>query len=130
MDEVGRWNIICTVGTNSTVNSAPVANAGQNQSITVKANIKLDGSGSTDVDGDALSYSWSFLTLPQGSHATLSNANAVMPTFTADVLGTYVVQLIVNDGTVNSTPATVTITSGDVPPVANPGPAQTASIGT
>src|SRR5208283_4334195 len=78
-----------------------------------------------DVDGNALTYSWSFLTLPQGSHATLSNSNAVKPTFVADVLGTYVVQLIVN-----STPATVTITSGDVAPVANPGPAQSANIGT
>src|SRR5580700_1404562 len=114
----------------STIDSAPVANAGSNQSITVTGTVQLNGSGSTDVDGNPLTYSWSFLTLPQGSHATLSNPNAVNPTFAADVLGTYVVQLIVNDGFLNSTPATVTITSGDVAPVANPGPAQTANIGT
>jgi len=114
----------------STTDSAPVANAGANQSITVTGTVQLNGSGSTDVDGNALTYSWSFLTLPQGSHATLSNLNGVNPTFVADVLGTYVVQLIVNDGFLNSTPATVTITSGDVAPVANAGPAQTANIGT
>jgi RHS repeat-associated protein len=114
----------------STIDSAPVANAGPNQSITVTGTVQLNGSASTDVDGNALTYSWSFLTLPLGSHATLSNPNAVMPTFVADVLGTYVAQLIVNDGFLNSTPATVTITSGDVAPVANPGPAQTANIGT
>ncbi len=114
----------------STIDSPPVANAGPNQSITVTGTVQLNGSGSTDVDGNALTYSWSFLTLPQGSHATLSNSNAVKPTFVADVLGTYVVQLIVNDGILNSTPATVTITSGDVAPVANPGPAQSANIGT
>jgi PKD repeat protein len=114
----------------STIDSPPVANAGPNQSITVTGTVQLNGSGSTDVDGNPLTYSWSFLTLPQGSHATLSNPNAVEPTFEADVLGTYVVQLIVNDGYLNSTPATVTITSGDVSPIANPGTAQTATIGT
>jgi RHS repeat-associated protein len=113
----------------STIYTPPVANAGPNQSITVTGQVQLNGSGSTDVNGNPLTYSWSFLTLPQGSTATLSNPNAVNPTFVADVLGTYVLQLIVNDGTQNSTPATVTITSGDVPPVANPGQAQMATIG-
>jgi len=125
----GFSNSTPSLVTISTIDSAPVANAGPNQSITVTGTFQLNGSGSTDVDGNALTYSWSFLTLPQGSHATLSNPNAVMPTFVADVLGTYVVQLIVNDGFLNSTPATVTITSGDVAPVANPGPAQSANVG-
>jgi IgGFc binding protein/PKD domain len=113
----------------STIYTPPVANAGPNQTITVTGLVQLNGSGSTDVNGNPLTYSWSFLTLPQGSTATLSNANAVNPTFVADVLGTYVLQLMVNDGVQNSTPSTVTITSSDVPPVANPGPAQMASIG-
>jgi RHS repeat-associated protein len=113
----------------STIYTPPVANAGPNQTITVTGLVQLTGSGSTDVNGNPLTYSWSFLTLPQGSTATLSNPNAVNPTFVADVLGTYVLQLIVNDGVQNSTPATVTITSNDVPPVANPGPAQMATIG-
>lgn len=113
----------------STINSPPVANAGPNQTITVTGTVQLDGSGSTDVEGDAITYSWSFLSVPSGSEAKLSNPNAVNPTFVADVLGTYVAQLIVNDGTVNGTPATVTITSSDVPPLANPGPAQSVYVG-
>jgi K319L-like, PKD domain len=116
----GHVNSTPSTVTISTVNSPPVANAGPNQSITVAQTVQLDGSGSTDVDGDPLTYSWSFLSRPAGSTATLSDSTAVKPTFVADVLGTYVVQLIVNDGTVNSTPATVAVTSGDMAPVANP----------
>ncbi|HEX7895364.1 MAG TPA: PKD domain-containing protein, partial [Terriglobales bacterium] len=113
----------------STLNSPPVASAGPNQTITVTGTVQLDGSGSTDVDGDKLTYSWSFSTLPPGSQASLSNPNSVKPTFVADVLGTYVLQLVVNDGTVNGVPAIVTITSSDVPPVANPGLAQSVNVG-
>ncbi|HET9306133.1 MAG TPA: PKD domain-containing protein, partial [Candidatus Sulfotelmatobacter sp.] len=113
----------------STINTPPVANAGPNQTITVTGTVQLDGSGSTDVDGNPITYSWVFLSVPAGSHATLVNPNAVNPTFMADVLGMYIVQLTVNDGIVNSTPATVTISSSDVPPIANPGLAQTANVG-
>jgi len=43
--------------------------------------------------------------------AALSNSTLVNPTFVADVTGTYVIQLIVNDGTVDSGTDTVTITA-------------------
>ena len=126
----GQVNSTPATVTISTVNTTPVANAGPDQSITVNQTVQLTGSGSTDVDGDALSYSWTFISRPTGSSATLSNPNAVNPTFIADVLGTYVLQLVVNDGTANSTPSTVNISSGDVAPVANAGPAQSVTLGT
>jgi len=123
----------------STVNSQPIANAGPNQSIQVAQTVQLDGTGSTDVDGNPLTYSWTILTKPSGSAATLTNPTSPQPTFNADLVGTYVAQLIVNDGTVNSLPglsedpvnrtSTVTITNLDVTPVANPGPAQTVPVG-
>jgi hypothetical protein len=113
----------------TTQNSAPVANAGPAQKVAAGATVQLDGSGSTDVDGDRLTYSWSLLSVPQGSSAAISNANAITPTFVADLNGTYIAQLIVNDGTTNSTPATVLITRGDTPPVANAGLAQTVTVG-
>jgi len=125
----GYANSVPATVTISTIYTPPVANAGPNQTITVTGLVQLNGSGSTDVNGNPLTYSWSSLSLPQGSTATLSNPNAVNPTFVADVLGTYVFQLVVNDSVQNSTPATVTITSSDVPPVANPGSAQMATIG-
>ena len=86
----------------TTTNTAPVANPGLNQFVPVPAVVSLDGSGSTDADNDSLTYNWSFSSRPPGSNATLSSLTAVAPTFFADVTGTYVVQLIVNDGFADS----------------------------
>jgi RHS repeat-associated protein len=113
----------------TTTNSPPVANAGPNQTVFVNSTVHLDGSGSTDVDGNALTYRWSLISVPAGSAAQPSDPSAVKPTFTADVKGVYVAQLIVNDGQVDSAPATVTITTENSPPVANPGPNQTLQAG-
>lgn len=93
------------------VNTGPVADAGTDQSVYVTDLVTLNGSGSSDVDGDSLTFSWAFTSIPGGSAATLNNPTSVNPTFTIDVLGTYVVSLTVNDGTVNSEPDIVTISA-------------------
>lgn len=107
------------------VNTVPVANAGHDQSVFVGANAALDGSGTNDADGDGLSYSWSFVMKPFDSGAVLFNDTAVNPGFVADVSGSYVVQLIVNDAVSDSLPDTVSITASNgsvnLPPVANAG---------
>jgi len=113
----------------STGNSPPTANAGPDQTVAVGRPVSLNGSGSTDVDGNTLTFAWSFVSRPAGSTATLSNPAAVMPTFTADVPGNFVLQLIVNDGTVNSAPDTVQITTTNTAPTANAGPDQRVSVG-
>ena len=113
----------------STDNSAPVANAGPNQSVLVAQIATLDGSGSFDVDGDPLTSRWSFSSKPAGSTATLTNPTTVNPSFLVDVSGTYVVQLIVNDGTIDSAPDTVAVSTDNSPPVANAGPDQTVPVG-
>ncbi len=113
----------------STVNSAPVANAGPDQTGRVGLTMVLDGSASSDVDGNSLTYHWSIMSAPAGSTAVLANSATVTPTLTVDVFGMYVVQLIVNDGTANSTPDTVTINTLNSPPVANAGPDQNGYVG-
>ena len=93
----------------TTANTPPVANAGQSQSVNAGALVQLNGSGSTDVDGDPLTFRWSLVAVPADSAAVLSNTAAVNPTFTADKAGVYVAQLIVNDGKVDSKPSMVSI---------------------
>ncbi len=112
----------------STDNSPPVADAGPDQSAFVTDTVFLDGTGSSDVDGDPLTYAWSFFSVPAGSTATLSSLTAEMPTFVIDLPGTYVVQLIVNDGTVSSAPDTVSISTDNSAPVADAGVDQTALV--
>jgi hypothetical protein len=124
----GTVNSIADTVNISTTNSAPVADAGADQSALVNDTVTLDGSGSTDVDGDALTYSWS-LTSPTGSTAVLSNTTVINPVFTIDVPGTYTAQLIVNDGTVNSDPDTVNISTDNTAPVADAGVEQSAFVG-
>ncbi|MBV8820155.1 MAG: hypothetical protein JO022_17475, partial [Acidobacteriaceae bacterium] len=105
----------------STVNSAPIANAGPNQTVAVGSTAALNGAGSSDPDGDALTYLWSLVDVPAGSTAVLSNVRAISPTFVADQPGTYIAQLIVTDGKLNSVPSTVIISTGNTAPVANAG---------
>ncbi len=93
-----------------TSNEAPVADAGEDRTVTVGDTVTLNGNGA-DNDGDSLTYSWSFAALPDDSEATLTNADMPSASFTTDVAGDYVVELVVNDGTEDSTPDQVTITA-------------------
>ena len=68
-----------------TGNSPPVADAGASQAITVGTSVTLDGSGSTDPDGDwPLTYGWA---QTGGIAVTLSDHTTVSPTFTAPMAG-------------------------------------------
>ena len=86
----------------TTANSAPVARAGDDATGAVGDRIVLDGSASSDVDGDLLTYRWSFVSRPAGSAAVLDGETTVAPAFTLGAFGEYVVQLIVNDGAADS----------------------------
>jgi hypothetical protein len=97
--------------TASTPNSPPNANAGVDQDVLVGEVVQLDGTGSSDVDGDAVSYSWTFNSVPSGSTATFDNPALAQPSFTADVAGTYVAELVVSDALVDSAPDSVMITA-------------------
>ena len=99
----------------ASTNAAPIANAGADTAFTAGSTVTLNGTASTDADNDTLTYSWTQLS---GPAVTLNNPTAASPNFTAPnnaQTDPIVFQLIVNDGTVDSAPATVSITIGRKP---------------
>jgi hypothetical protein len=126
MLEALTWEISCA---NCGSNRPPVANAGPDQTVAVGQVVALNGGGSTDPDGQTLTYAWSFVSRPDGSTAALSSAATVNPTFLPDRQGDYIIRLIVNDGALDSAPDTVQISTRNSPPVANAGPDQQAFVG-
>ena len=92
-------------------NLPPIAEAGQDQQVAQGSVIELDGSGSSDPDGDSfeLTYRWSIGRVPEGN-VTLSDSTAMRPSFIAELPGEYVFGLSVSDGELTSLQDVVTIT--------------------
>ncbi len=119
-----------SVNINTTqANRPPTANAGPDQAVIVSQQVLLDGAGSSDPDSNPLIYRWTLIARPAGSSATLTGATTQTPSFIADRAGDFIVQLIVNDGFVDSAPDTAVITTSNTRPVANAGPDQTVAQG-
>lgn len=102
------------------VNKMPIANAGADFVINEGVSGKLDGSASSDADGNPITYLWN------SGYLVLDNATSVKPSFKAPEVGkdtTVLATLVVNDGKLNSKPDTVKITVKHVNkiPVANAG---------
>lgn len=91
-------------------NHAPIANAGTDQIYTVGSTVRLNGSASTDVDGDVLAFNWQWIEKPEGSIALLSSGTDVKPTFVADKEGIYLLSLVVSDYDTSSEPQVVEFT--------------------
>ena len=96
-------------------NTAPVAHAGADQTLVAGEPGTLNGTASRDDDDDPLTYAW---TQAAGTTVVLSDATAPKPTFIAPPTpGELVFSLVVHDGTVDSEPATVTVTVTPAPVV-------------
>jgi Putative Ig domain/PKD domain/PASTA domain len=95
---------------NFELNTAPIADAGPDQTAQVGQSVTLDGSGSSDADGDPVSYRWTLLSQPPGSQAALTGTDTVQVSLVSDVAGEYRVQLVVHDGKVASEPDTALVT--------------------
>ncbi|MGB2862699.1 MAG: right-handed parallel beta-helix repeat-containing protein [Sedimentisphaerales bacterium] len=95
-------------------NQPPIIDVGPNQVSPVSGRVTLDGTGSYDPDNiDELSYTWTQL---EGPEVTLRNADTATPYFICEEEGTYVFELVVTDGFVDSEPrlievATVSVTN-------------------
>jgi hypothetical protein len=116
-------------------NQPPVADAGDDQNVETGLEVMLDGSDSFDPDGEMISYEWSFVSVPAGSQLTnadIAQHDTPNPSFTPDVDGEYIVQLIVRDAQgAESIPdnITVTATPPNVPPNADAGANQSVLLG-
>lgn len=112
----------------------PSAYIGDDQTVKTATTVQLDGSASLcgffggvlpegpsipecTFDPTDLSFTWSFVSIPTGSNATISDQNAVSPTFIVDLQGDYIVKLTLDDGT-NVTTDEATITATDLNAIA------------
>jgi hypothetical protein len=119
----------CLAITATSTTQPPVANAGSNQTVTVGTLVTLNGSGSSDPNTPPLplTYHW---TQTSGPAVTLTGANTATPSLTPTQTGNYVFSLVVNNGVLDSTAASVTITVTAKAPIANAGSNQTVTVGT
>jgi PKD repeat protein len=103
-----------TIVISSTSNAPPIAVAGGPYMASAGESVQLNGSGSSDPDGDPLTYSWDFGdgTAPTSAGSS-PNASHV---YTAD--GFYTAVLTVDDGVNSPRTASATVEIVNLPPVA------------
>lgn len=116
-----------------TPNQAPVANAGQDLTAVVNAQVMLDGTGSMDAEDTPamLTYLWSIAVQPATANVVLSDNSSPQPSFTPAVEGTYTFTLRVTDTAGASATDTVDVVVSSIPntsPTANAGSNQTVSV--
>ena len=113
------WTII--------LNRPPTANAGPDQSVDENTAVNLNGTGSSDPDGDTLSFSW---IQTGGPVVTLTGGNTAAPSFTAPNVApagatlTFELKVIDGLGLISTDTVAITVKNVNRPPTANAGPDQ------
>ncbi len=112
----------CNTGDNQT----PIADANVDQFKNATKPVNLDGTGSSDPDGDTLTFGWS---QSLGPTVALDNPTSATPGFTAPAVSAqlrFTLTVDDNAGATHSDTVDVTI---DGPPQANAGPDQKVTVG-
>ncbi|MCX7957557.1 MAG: PKD domain-containing protein, partial [Deltaproteobacteria bacterium] len=114
---------VVVVNVKDVLNNSPVADAGDDQTVSPGSVVVLNGLKSKDPDKDPISFTWY---QKSGTPVIISGYNNSIAQFIAPLQeGEIVIGLIVNDGKTNSVPDEVKIfvqASGNRSPVANAGP--------
>ncbi|OVE76828.1 hypothetical protein BVX98_04620, partial [bacterium F11] len=122
--------VVVTIVPTLSTNHPPIAAAGSDQSVDERTTITLDGRGSSDPDGNPLTYIWTQI---EGTPiVSLNNPNTAQASFEAPDVSEHTsltFQLIVNDGRLDSNPDIVVITIRHInrPPVAAAGEDRTVN---
>ena len=117
------------------VNQAPVANAGNNQTMTWSLNsVVLNGNSSFDPDGTIAAYNWRQVSGPSAS--SIAAAKTSSATVSKFIVGQYVFELTVtdNNGSTNADQITITVNPAaakvNLLPVADAGSSDTIQLPT
>lgn len=90
--------------------TAPLAEAGLGVLAYPGDTVVLNGTGSSDVDGENLAYTW---TQTIGAPVDLQDPATPEPSFVVPAAGPYAFELVVDDGTLQSDPDSVSLYAPD-----------------
>ena len=128
----GEQPVFCDPG----ANRAPVADAGDQQTGMPGTTVTLDGSRSSDQDGDTLTYSWMQTSIQPGTRVIFTGADTATPTFivpntTGGVRLNFRLTVTDPGGETNTANTAVTVRTGtNAVPVVNAGDARTVTVNT
>jgi hypothetical protein len=96
-------------------NHGPLADAGVDQTVSLSSTVTLTAAGSSDQDGNTLTYQWTQI---EGPKVTLSSSTAASPTFTAPSSATTLQFIVVvSDGTTSHADnVTITVAATNAAP--------------
>lgn len=92
---------------------------GADASASVGSEVLLNGSNSTDAEGDALSFAWTVVSKPAGSAVAIAANAGAQATINPDVVGTYVFNLKVSDSKGAFSEQRATLVVDNTPPVSS-----------
>lgn len=106
---------------NAAIKAASGASAGGSGAAlqaSVGSTIVLASASTAGAGATIASYAWSLTSIPTGSQAALSTANAATATLVPDIAGTYELQLTVTDSVGQTASQSVSLSVNNAPPVA------------